>query len=133
MNTPRGIKNNNPGNIRKSDIRWQGKVVGTDPAFESFSSPEYGIRAMGRILRSYQRDGFDTVAEMIDRWAPPVENNTNAYVNAVAQAIGLAPHDKVDLADRDRLTRLLKAIVHHENGQQPYTDLVFERAIDLMG
>lgn len=133
MTTPRGIKNNNPGNIRKSDIKWQGKVVGTDPAFESFASPEYGIRAMGKILRTYQRDGFDTVREMIDRWAPPVENDTDSYVNHVASLLGLAANDKVDLDNKTQLKMLLQAIVRHENGQQPYAESIFDRAIELMG
>jgi hypothetical protein len=69
---PRGLYNNNPGNIRKSPTKWLGEVDGTDDAFETFQSPELGIRAIVRILLTYQRrHGLDTIEEMIGRWAPP--------------------------------------------------------------
>jgi len=118
---PRGIRNNNPGNIRLSPTRWRGEVDGTDSAFETFDTPENGIRAMARLLLTYQRrHGLDTVEDIIGRWAPPIENDTDSYAQAVARALDVGVRDRVNLADETTLTRIVVAIIRHENGQQPY-------------
>lgn len=123
VGTPRGIRNNNPGNIRfNALIKWQGQV-GSDGAFVIFDRPENGIRAMGRILNSYAARGVDTVREVITTWAPPVENNTTSYISAVARACGVGA-DQVP----NRLL-LVKAIIRHENGQQPYSDFQLQTGI----
>lgn len=113
---PRGIRNNNPGNIRfSSATAWKGQT-GTDGAFCIFDSPEFGIRALNRILNSYASRGVDTVREVIYTWAPPIENDSAAYMNAVAKACGVSV-DQVP-----QRIKLVKAIIQHENGTQPYTD-----------
>lgn len=136
MSVPRGIRNNNPGNIRKSPIQWQGEVVASnDPAFECFLTPEHGLRAIARILLNYQRPRVQspplhTIAQMIDRWAPPVENDTGAYVHAVASACGISPTEPVELAQNiPVLCDMVTAIVRHENGVQPYTQEMIHRAV----
>ena len=125
-NEPRGIRNNNPGNIRWGDD-WRGLVPyaqRTDKSFCQFTAPEYGIRAMIIILRNYQRKrGLKTVADIINRWAPPVENNTLAYINSVAKSVGVKPDQAIDVMDS----------ITHENGVQPYGFDVFVKAIDLAG
>ncbi len=81
--TPRGVRNHNPGNIeRDARTRWQGQAARqSDPRFVVFTAPEWGIRAMARVLITYQdRHGCNTVAKIINRWAPPGENATSAYV-----------------------------------------------------
>src|SRR3569832_2780970 len=84
-NATRGLRNNNPGNIRKTATDWRGEVVGSDSAFETFATPEAGIRALAVLLRNYQRKyGLRTVRAIITRYAPPSENNTESYVSAVA-------------------------------------------------
>lgn len=118
----RGERNNNPGNIVKSSQAWQGKVAGTDSRFESFVSPEYGIRALARVLRSYQRAGKSTLAAMINTYAPPVENNTSAYVAAVSRDTGIAADAVPDLTNDAILFALAKAIIKHENGRVIYSD-----------
>ncbi|HBR8944414.1 structural protein [Klebsiella pneumoniae] len=136
MTTPRGIRNNNPGNIRWGDD-WQGLVSEsqrTDKSFCQFKTPEYGIRAMIIILRNYQRKyGLSTVSGIIKRWAPPNENNTQAYINSVAKATGVSPDQRIDTKDSRFMMKLLQAIIQHENGQQPYGFDVFERAVELAG
>ncbi|EAS1940677.1 structural protein [Salmonella enterica subsp. enterica] len=136
MNTPRGIRNNNPGNIRQGDD-WQGLVAKsqrTDKSFCQFTTPEYGIRAMIIILRNYQRrHGLNTVTGIINRWAPSNENNTQAYINSVAQATGVAPDQRIDTTDSRFMVKLLQAIIRHENGVQPYDFSVFVKALDLAG
>ncbi|EMT5616040.1 structural protein [Salmonella enterica] len=136
MNTPRGIRNNNPGNIRWGDD-WRGLVAKsrrTDKDFCQFTTPEYGIRAMIIILRNYQRrHGLNTVTGIINRWAPSSENNTQAYINSVAQATGVAPDQRIDTTDSRFMVKLLQAIIRHENGVQPYDFSVFVKALDLAG
>ena len=135
-NVSRGIRNNNPGNIRWGD-EWQGlvpKAQRTDKSFCQFVKPEYGIRAMIIILRNYQRKhGLNTVTGIIKRWAPPNENNTQAYINSVVQATGVTPDPRIDTSDSRFMMKLLQAIIKHENGSQPYGFDTFVRAVELAG
>lgn len=118
----RGIRNNNPTNLRISSDAWQGQVTNpTDLSFVQFISPEYGFRAAARNLRSYFSNGFNTVSKIISRWAPASENNTASYINAVCMSLGVQPNDVLTLNESTMLA-LLKAITVHENGFNPYTD-----------
>lgn len=120
MMTPRGIRNNNPGNIRHSGSHWQGQAATqTDPDFVQFVTPEYGIRALAKLLGTYSTQGLDTVRKIISKYAPSNENNTDAYAQAVARALGVTPDTKIDVNARKDV--LVKAIIAHENGQQPYS------------
>lgn len=116
---PRGIRNNNPGNIRHSSAMWKGKADNQqDASFVIFEKPEYGIRAIARILLNYQKKyKLDTIEEIINRWAPPCENNTNAYVSAVARAAGVKKDDSINLSNNQNLFRvIITSIIDHENG-----------------
>lgn len=121
----RGIRNNNPGNIRWGD-KWKGlKADGKDqdPSFCVFIKPEYGIRALAKILRNYRvLHKITTVAGIIHRFAPPTENNTVAYINHVAEVLKVDTDDTIDVRDNNTMLKLIKAIILHENGEQPYTD-----------
>lgn len=119
----RGIRNNNPGNLEYSKTNpWSGQT-GDDGRFAKFETPEHGIRALGRNLLSYQRQGIDTVSDIINRWAPPEDNNnTPAYIKAVCEQLGVAPDQQLDASNPDTLKALCAAIIHHENGSQPYSD-----------
>lgn len=132
---PRGIRNHNPGNIRRNSDPWQGLAERQgDVKFFTFKSPVYGIRALARTLITYQdKHGLRTIRQIIGRWAPPVENNTNAYVRAVADVIDLDADEMLDLHNFDYLLPLTKAIIKHENGQQPYTDAQITKALVLAG
>lgn len=126
----RGLRNNNPGNIRKSADKWLGLAAEqTDDEFFQFVSPEYGIRAMAVILRNYRnRYGLRTIRQIITRWAPPVENNTDAYIAAVSSKVGLGPDEMVFEAD---IPRLIDAIIAHENIVNPYTIATIEKGVAL--
>lgn len=127
----RGFVNNNPGNIRLSSTTWRGEVKGSDPDFVTFDLPENGIRAMAKVLLNYQViHGLRTVEAIIARWAPPVENATDAYAADVAQRMGVAPEDRIDLADPATLSALVQAIIRHENGSQPYDVAIINRGIE---
>lgn len=121
----RGIRNNNPGNIDLPPV-WQGCVKGTDPRFCTFKNMAYGCRAMALLLVHYQTTyKLLTVRQIINRWAPPGENDTGAYVAAVANACQVSPDAPIVITNvpgiasfvilKD-LTSLVKAIVMHENG-----------------
>lgn len=117
----RGLRNNNPGNIRKSADRWQGlALLQDDPAFFKFTEPKWGVRAIGKILRNYEtRYSLRTVRDLISRWAPPVENLTESYVDTVARALRVQPDATIDVSAS--LPTLASAIIQHENGTNPYT------------
>ncbi|EHC9995809.1 hypothetical protein MLN09_24365 [Escherichia coli] len=119
----RGIRNNNPGNLEYSKTNpWVGQT-GDDGRFAKFETPEHGIRALGRNLLSYQRQGIDTVSDIINRWAPPSDNNnTEAYIQAVCAQLGVTPDQPLDASNPDTLKALCASIIQHENGSQPYSD-----------
>jgi hypothetical protein len=131
----RGLRNNNPGNLRKSRDPWQGLAAEQkDREFFTFQSPAYGIRALAVTLITYQdRHALKTVDAMIRRWAPPVENKTSAYIAAVALAMGVAPSEAIDVQDHATLKAMVKAIIRHENGQQPYGDAQIDEGLRLAG
>lgn len=116
---PRGIRNNNPGNIRKSHAVWQGlRKIQDDPEFCQFETPTDGIRCIMKIIMSYGRNhGLNTVRQIINRWAPPNENDTGAYINAVCDSLGVAADDVIDTEKSGVLVALARAIVRHENGK----------------
>lgn len=137
--TPRGIRNKNPGNIRKG-AGWQGLAEdqSSDNEFAIFIAPVWGIRALCRVVLTYHRhrraaDGskIDTVQEIIDRWAPPIENDTNAYAARVRMALDVDKGEIINPEDPDTLLALAAAIIHHENGQQPYSQAELREGVDL--
>jgi hypothetical protein len=127
----RGIRNNNPGNVRRTPgIPWKGmSAVQTDPDFLTFDTPEYGIRAIVRILRSYERLGLRTIDAIINRWAPPNENNSEAYVHDVCAQCGIPADAQVSI--EHILPMLVRAIISHENGTCPYTSDQIDAGIGL--
>ncbi|MGJ7924953.1 hypothetical protein [Klebsiella aerogenes] len=120
---PRGVRNNNPGNLEASSSNpWVGQT-GSDGRFAKFETPEHGIRALGRNLLSYQRQGIDTVSDIINRWAPPSDNNdTAAYIKSVCAQLGVKADQPLDASNPDTLQALCAAIIKHENGSQPYSN-----------
>ncbi len=142
----RGIRNNNPGNVLRSRTAWKGEAAftaGDDIEFEVFTTPAYGIRAMAITLLTYQREhGLRTTRAIIGRWCPPVHTfpdgtkkvqDTTAYVNRVAAAVGVAPDAVIDASKAAIMRPLLKAIIHQENGQQPYDEATIDEAMRLAG
>lgn len=115
---PRGIRNNNPGNIRLSPTRWQGqKDVQLDTSFVEFAAPVWGLRAMMRLLLTYHvKYGLDTAESIINRWAPPHENATDHYIYSVARHLKKSRRDKLDIFDPAVMIALCEAITRHENG-----------------
>lgn len=117
---PRGLRNNNPGNIRRGKDKWQGlRAVQTDAEFWQFESMGYGYRALIKLLQNYRRlHGCRTVAEMIERWAPRTENDTAAYLRDVCGQMGVPTVYVPDTEDADTMCALAAAISRHENGRE---------------
>ncbi|MEA1624732.1 hypothetical protein RPN16_24575 [Salmonella enterica] len=115
-----GVRNNNPGNIRKSKDVWVGQT-GNDGAFVTFATPAHGIRATGRNLLSYARQGYVTPEQIITRWAPPEDDNdTEGYIKFVSEYLNVQRDTRLDLTDLNTLTRLSMAIMIKENGQSEF-------------
>jgi hypothetical protein len=123
----RGIRNNNPGNIRVSKDQWEG-MTGDDGAFVTFDSPESGVRALGKNLLSYGRQGYDSIEKIINRWAPPNENDTQAYIDSVVAATGIPATQSLDLSNPDTLSSLAQAISFHETGSR-YDPEVYQQGV----
>lgn len=117
--TPRGIRLNNPGNIDRNATAWQGmSTLQDDPRFIRFDDPKYGLRALMKILLTYfHKYNLNTVESIISKYAPPVENATDSYINAVASRINVQPKDPIHV--EKYLVPLAQAIVVHENGKCP--------------
>ena len=143
---PRGIFNNNPGNIDFSPAQYlRDKWVGelgiedrSDARFTTFDTPEHGIRALCKILLTYHHkrratDGsaIDTVKEIIDRWAPPSENNTKSYAAHVRDLLDVETGETINVDDPAILMILAESIIKHENGVQPYPRDVIEAGVKM--
>lgn len=112
----RGYANNNPGNIIKGIATFEGEVPSNDVRFRKFSTMAYGYRAMFVLLNSYIGKGFNTIEKIINRYAPSVENNTVAYINAVVKSTGINANQPISASETDKLIKLVSAISLHENG-----------------
>lgn len=133
--TPRGVRNNNPGNLRKTTDPWQGlSQHQNDRSFFQFETPIYGIRALARTLIVYQdKHGLRSINQLISRWAPGTENDTSSYISAVCKRTGFAASTPLDMQQDRHLRPLVEAIIWHENGQQPYSEAQITKALVLAG
>lgn len=114
----RGMDNCNPGNIRRSRVRYRGEVhPSRDPDFKQFESMEWGYRAMFVLLDTYRvRYGLDTLRGMIQRYAPPSENHTALYIDAVSDLTGIGADEPLDTRDRGTMVPLVAAMAQIETG-----------------
>lgn len=118
---PRGLRNCNPGNIRKNEIVYQGEVVPSrDDDFKQFTTMAYGYRAMFVVLYTYQkRYGINTIASMISRYAPACENHTKAYIEAVSDYSGVPATSHITTTNGDIMIPIVAAMSRVENGEEP--------------
>lgn len=131
--TARGVRNCNPGNLRHGQ-KWAGLAdAQVDPDFCTFKSPEYGIRAMCRVLLTYSDRGVNTVRKIVSTWAPAVENDTGAYINDVAARCDVGPDDIIDVDQPAIMRELVTALIWHENGACPYPQAVIDNGMRLAG
>ena len=116
-NTPRGIRNNNPLNIRIGNT-WFGEVSNpTDGTFEQFSEMRYGVRAAFILLGRYiNRYNLTNIAKICSRWAPKSENDTVKYLETVSKVSGIVLTKRLDFNDRQTMMNLFKGMCVAENG-----------------
>lgn len=134
---PRGIRNNNPLNIRKGN-NWKGERPNqTDKSFEEFETMEMGIRAGFKILKNYitgyggKIPPYDTIDKIVRRWAPPTENATERYIDFVSRDSGVHRYQKIDWKNKSVMVRIVDAMIFVECGQRVATDII-SSAYDLL-
>lgn len=125
---PRGLRNNNPGNLVFTSIPWQGKLSYAEnhdwkntpgnvvKEFEQFKSINYGIRAMAMDLLGDIKDGLNTIRKLITEYSPPGSNNTAGYINYVAQQTGTNPDAPIQV-NANILAHIIQAQIAMENGE----------------
>lgn len=132
----RGVRNNNPGNIRISSNNWDGKIPkdqNTDGSFEQFVTWVHGLRAMTKLIINYIKGGHDTITKIINRYAPPVENQTTNYINFVVKETGILANQTIDPNDKTVIRKIIKAMVRMELGCSGLvTDSEFNKAWDSL-
>jgi len=128
---PRGVRNNNPLNIRIGNT-WLGERANpTDPAFEEFVAMEYGVRAAFIILRRYiKRYHKDTITSIVSTWAPANENNTQRYIDQVSAQLGIDPLFPIKYEDKETMCSLVAAMAKVECGQ-PIPEIVIMKGYDM--
>lgn len=126
---PRGIRNNNAGNLRYNPAnQWKGQIGQDDAGFSVFMTPYDGIRAMARTLRNYMRvHNLRTITGIIHRYAPPSENTTAQYAAFVGGKMGKSAHEVITEHD---IRGLVEAMIYMENGQQPYSGELLDNAVN---
>lgn len=114
----RGLRNNNPGNIRRSGTRFRGEVLpGSDPSFKEFYTAALGYRAMFVVLDTYaRRYALKSIREMITRYAPPSENFTEGYIRFVARTAGITPDEELNTRRPQDMIPVVMAMSEIENG-----------------
>lgn len=140
---PAPIRLNNPGALRHSESHWQGMTnLQDNDSFVRFSTPNYGIRAMMKTLKTYHdKHKIHTLRGIIYRWAPPEENDTKKYLAEVSRRTGIPPNVTIDIHNIDTMIAIAKAITIHECGYPPddvmpaswYSEAVFhEAAVEVL-
>ena len=123
MAIPRGIRNNNPLNIRRSKDKWKGmKALQSDAQFVQFESLEWGWRAAFYLLTRtyYHKYRLYTIRAIVTKWAPAIENNTKAYINNVSRLTGIDPDEPLGIPSEkpSRWIALGTAMAIQENGTE---------------
>jgi hypothetical protein len=114
---PRGLRNNNPLNIRHNADVFQGEIKGNDKSFKTFSSMPYGYRAAFVTLATYLSRGWNTIEKIIAKWAPPIENNTEGYIAKVEKWSGIPRNKELTAADGTDYIMIVAAMSFVENGK----------------
>ncbi len=117
-NAPRALRCANPGNLRRSEDKWQGLAdAQDDPEFFTFKSPKWGFRAMAVLLINYQdKHDLHTISGIIHRWAPETENDTTSYIHRVCEMTGFAAAELLDLHKYTDIAPIVKSIASVECG-----------------
>ena len=114
-NSTRGMRNNNPANIRYNNFnRWRGLIGKDSQGFCRFSDINYGYRAVVVLLKRYISFGYDTPARIITRFAPYCENRTDSYIRFVCSRCDIKS-DQVIYDGSSKFYDLISAICFYES------------------
>lgn len=128
----RGMKVNNPGNLKEFGEQWQGRITpSADPVFVEFRSYAYGLRAMIKLLQNYIRQGNNTISSILNRYAPTSENDTNAYISYVEQKTGISRNRRLT-GGKEEMRKIVKHMANLEQGINAQTDRFFDLAYSLI-
>ena len=127
MSKPRGIRNNNPLNIRRNGTKWEGlSPVQEDKSFFQFRTMAYGYRAAIKTIHTYfNKYGLKTIRRIINRWAPPSENDTETYIKVVAGRSDISPDAEINIYDQQQMIAIVSAMSYMENGIEPDEEDVY--------
>jgi hypothetical protein len=114
---PRGLRNNNPLNIRHNSDNFQGEIKGTDKSFKTFSCMPYGYRAAFVILHTYLVRGYNTIEKIVTRWAPPTENDTQHYIAVVERMTGIPRNRELTTIHGEEVILIVAMMSFMENGK----------------
>lgn len=115
-NQTRGERNCNPLNIKKTNIKWHGKIEGKDAIFETFKDNYYGYRAALICLYKHYRTGSNTINSLISKWAPSSENLTHNYVTYVSFLSPFSPN-KIFSWSYSNVLIIMSLMCKFENGK----------------
>lgn len=124
---PRGIRNNNPFNIKDSAQHWQGELLdGFDPVYEEFQDVLSGLRAGFRVLRTYRdKHGLLSIEAIIKRFAPVSENDPVNYINYVAQRSLISANAVLQAY---QYLQVADAMIVYEQGYNPFCTAIIVAA-----
>lgn len=127
-----GYRKNNPGNLRTTSIKWDGKCEPDDSGYETFKTPQHGIRAAAMNIRTaVKKHGADTIEKLLYRWADPKDgNDTEAYIRNVTSATGWDRNHVIQADNKDEVKTLLLAVMQTEMGGTPYSEAVINEGIN---
>lgn len=115
---PRGIRNNNPGNLNYAGQAGATMEGGEGGRFAVFESMQHGVAALYKQLQLYFKRGINTLSSIVKTYAPASDNNNvDAYISALTKATGKGANEVLDSGDTETIARLMKGIVDHENGK----------------
>lgn len=116
MKLPRGLRNNNPLNIKIGND-WVGERENKDGVFEEFETIEYGYRAAFIILRKYiNKYGRNTIHKIVDSWAPDGRRFQDAYMHSVSQWCALDVDAPIRYSDKKTMCAIVQGMARVENG-----------------
>jgi hypothetical protein len=139
---PRGIRNNNPGNLNYVGQNGAALENHATPRFARFNSAFEGFSALGKQIKAYYNgtskaagyQKLQSVEAIISRFAPASENNTQGYIDKLSKMLGVGRGDSLNIHDPQVLATLMNGITQIENGKNPYApEMVLKAAQSTVG
>ena len=117
-NLVRGLRDNNPLNIKPAGFSYQNQIGVDDIGEGIFTDTIYGLRAAALDLyTAYYVHGRKTLTDIISVFAPASDgNDVNAYINYVSDQTGIDPNADIGM-NGDVLFKVMRAMANMELGE----------------